>query len=47
MKIFLFSLFLYISDMSLGLSVSMHFHVSESWECMRNECYMKDIILET
>ena len=30
--------------MSLGLSVSTHFHVSESWKCMRNECYLKDKI---
>ena len=30
-------------DMSVGLSVSTHFHVSESWKCMRNECYLKDI----
>ena len=31
--------------MCLGLSINMHFHVSESWKCMRNECCLKDISL--
>ena len=36
-------IFLYILDMRLELSVSTHFHVSESWKFMKNECYLTDI----